>query len=81
MIQLLMTSSEHSSIGLEAHKFGHRHLGDAHTLIRVLCHKKEREASKFLKLHYHLPASSGAPFLILLVFYGFPKCQYEALSD
>ncbi|XP_016460654.2 protein unc-13 homolog isoform X1 [Nicotiana tabacum] len=58
VIQLLMTSSEHSSIGLEAHKFGHRHLGDAHTLIRVLCHKKEREASKFLKLHYHLPASS-----------------------
>ncbi|XP_009770723.1 protein unc-13 homolog isoform X1 [Nicotiana sylvestris] len=58
VIQLLMTSSEHSSIGLEAHKYGHRHLGDAHTLIRVLCHKKEREASKFLKLHYHLPASS-----------------------
>ncbi|KAK4365334.1 hypothetical protein RND71_016692 [Anisodus tanguticus] len=60
VIQLLMTSSEHSSIGLEAHKYGHRHLGDAHTLIRVLCHKKEREASKFLKRHYHLPASSGA---------------------
>ncbi|KAJ8555736.1 hypothetical protein K7X08_013232 [Anisodus acutangulus] len=58
VIQLLMTSSEHSSIGLEAHKYGHRHLGDAHTLIRVLCHKKEREASKFLKRHYHLPASS-----------------------
>ncbi|PHT78626.1 hypothetical protein T459_16678 [Capsicum annuum] len=34
MIQLLMTSSEHSSIGLEAHKYGHRHLGDAHTLVR-----------------------------------------------
>lgn len=58
VIQLLMTSSEHSSIGLEVHKYGHRHLGDAHTLIRVLCHKKEREASKFLKRHYHLPASS-----------------------
>ncbi|MCD7447585.1 hypothetical protein HAX54_032203 [Datura stramonium] len=57
VIQLLMTSSEHSS-GLEAHKYGHRHLGDAHTLIRVLCHKKEREASKFLKRHYNLPASS-----------------------
>ncbi|CAN4127430.1 unnamed protein product [Withania somnifera] len=58
VIQLLMTSSEQSSIGLEAHNYGHRHLGDAHTLIRVLCHKKEREASKFLKRHYHLPASS-----------------------
>lgn len=71
MIQLLMTSSEHSS-GLEAHKYGHRHLGDAHTLIRVLCHKKEREASKFLKRYYHLPPSSGAlsnPFSLLW----FPK--------
>ncbi|KAL3331290.1 hypothetical protein AABB24_034886 [Solanum stoloniferum] len=57
VIQLLMTSSEHNS-GLEAHKYGQRHLGDAHTLIRVLCHKKEREASKFLKQYYHLPPSS-----------------------
>lgn len=58
VIQLLMSSSEHISVGLETHKSGHRCLGDADTLIRVLCHKKDREASKFLKEQYKLPASS-----------------------
>ncbi|KAG8374878.1 hypothetical protein BUALT_Bualt10G0041300 [Buddleja alternifolia] len=58
LIQMLMASSEHISVGLSSYKFGQRYLGDAHTLIRVLCHKKDREASKFLKIHYHLPSSS-----------------------
>ncbi|XP_028054967.1 protein unc-13 homolog isoform X2 [Camellia sinensis] len=58
VIQMLMSASEHISVGLESCKDGRRCLGDAHTLIRVLCHKKDREASKFLKRQYQLPASS-----------------------
>uniref|UniRef100_A0A5B7C3J2 MHD1 domain-containing protein n=1 Tax=Davidia involucrata TaxID=16924 RepID=A0A5B7C3J2_DAVIN len=58
VIQMLMTASEHISTGLDSRKHGRRFLGDAHTLIRVLCHKKDREASKFLKRQYQLPASS-----------------------
>ncbi|CAI9093969.1 OLC1v1029593C1 [Oldenlandia corymbosa var. corymbosa] len=59
VIQLLMSSSEHISVGMDERKYGNRCLGDADTLIRVLCHKKDREASKFLKERYRLPASSG----------------------
>ncbi|KAL2544069.1 hypothetical protein Fot_13302 [Forsythia ovata] len=58
VIQMLMTSSEHISVGANGRNYGQRYLGDAHTLIRVLCHKKDREASKFLKRHYQLPSSS-----------------------
>lgn len=54
-----MSSSQHVSMGLETHKYSQRRLGDTDILIRVLCHKKDREASKFLKQHYRLPASSG----------------------
>jgi hypothetical protein len=43
-------------------------LEDAHTLVRVLCHKKDREASKFLKQQYELPMSSGIfPFNVTAV--------------
>ena len=59
VIQMLMTASELIPTGVESHKHRHRHLVDAHTLVRVLCHKKDKEASQFLKLHYQLPASSG----------------------
>lgn len=59
VIQMLMTASELIPTGVEPQKHGHRHVVDAHTLVRVLCHKKDKEASQFLKLHYHLPASSG----------------------
>ncbi|XP_043811757.1 protein unc-13 homolog isoform X2 [Manihot esculenta] len=58
VIKLLMNASEHISVGLDFNKRPHMHLEDAHTLIRVLCHKKDREASKFLKLQYQLPMSS-----------------------
>ncbi|XP_011081012.1 uncharacterized protein LOC105164132 isoform X1 [Sesamum indicum] len=58
LIRMLMASSEHISVGVSSHKYGQRYLGDAHTLIRVLCHKKDREASTFLKTHYRLPSSS-----------------------
>ncbi|XP_022720063.1 uncharacterized protein LOC111277894 isoform X1 [Durio zibethinus] len=58
VIQMLMTASELISMGLDSNKHGHMNLQDAHTLVRVLCHKKDREASKFLKVHYQLPMSS-----------------------
>lgn len=32
---------------------------DADTLLRVLCHKRDNDASEFLKLQYQLPKSSG----------------------
>lgn len=63
VIQMLMTASEQISSGLDSLNRGsHSHdkmgLEDAQTLIRVLCHKKDRDASKFLKRQYQLPASS-----------------------
>ncbi|KAL3647194.1 hypothetical protein CASFOL_008162 [Castilleja foliolosa] len=58
LIQMLMASSEHISVGVSSYKGGQRYRGDAHTLIRVLCHKKDINASKFLKRQYRLPASS-----------------------
>lgn len=58
LVKMLMASSAHISAGVNIYKYGQGYLGDAHTLMRVLCHKKDREASKFLKRHYRLPASS-----------------------
>ncbi|XP_073136594.1 protein unc-13 homolog isoform X2 [Henckelia pumila] len=58
VIQMLMESSEHISVDTTSPRYAQRYLGDAQTLIRVLCHKKDREASKFLKRHYQLPPSS-----------------------
>lgn len=59
LIKMLIASSQNISAGVNAYKKGQRYLGDSHTLVRVLCHKKDREASKFLKRHYRFPASSG----------------------
>lgn len=60
IIQMLMTASKRISTGLElcSRDNGQRSLDDANTLIRILCHKKDREASKFLKRQYQLPPSS-----------------------
>ncbi|KMT12138.1 hypothetical protein BVRB_5g100900 [Beta vulgaris subsp. vulgaris] len=55
IIQMLITASERISNGVPS---GHRLLDDANTLIRILCHKKDTEASKFLKRQYRLPPSS-----------------------
>lgn len=58
IIEMLMNASEqpngnsNPTVGAKAGK-------DAQTLLRVLCHKRDRDASKFLKLHYELPRSSG----------------------
>ncbi|XP_061955444.1 protein unc-13 homolog isoform X4 [Populus nigra] len=58
IVRMLMNASEHISMRVDSHKHGHMGLEDAHTLVRVLCHKKDREASKFLKQQYELPMSS-----------------------
>ncbi|XP_050227666.1 protein unc-13 homolog isoform X2 [Mercurialis annua] len=57
VIRMLMDASEHISVAYDSGKSGRR-LEDADTLVRVLCHKKDREASKFLKKQYQLPMSS-----------------------
>ena len=59
IIQMLMTASDHISTRVQSRSHGHRSLDNANTLIRILCHKKDIEASKFLKKHYRLPPSSG----------------------
>lgn len=56
---MLMQASQQISSGVNFNKQGQRYVGDAQTLLRVLCHKKDKEASKFLKKHYRFPASSG----------------------
>lgn len=58
IIQKLMAASEQISSGLDSRDHNYMRLNNAHTLIRVLCHKKDREASKFLKRQYQLPKSS-----------------------
>ncbi|KAL8094188.1 hypothetical protein AgCh_035891 [Apium graveolens] len=58
VIQMLMTASELIPREVESQKHGNRHVVDASTSVRVLCHKKDKEASQFLKLYYHLPALS-----------------------
>ncbi|XP_023635910.1 uncharacterized protein LOC17883429 isoform X2 [Capsella rubella] len=55
LIQMLMTASELINMGVSSEQ---RRLEDAQTLVRVLCHKKDRNASKFLKRQYELPMSS-----------------------
>ncbi|GKU95314.1 hypothetical protein SLEP1_g8689 [Rubroshorea leprosula] len=58
IVQMLMSASEHISVGSDLHNHGRLQLEDAQTLVRVLCHKKDGEASKFLKRQYQLPMSS-----------------------
>ncbi|KAF5729965.1 hypothetical protein HS088_TW20G00334 [Tripterygium wilfordii] len=58
VIRMLMNASEHISTGTDLQNYDHTHLEDAHTLIRVLCHKRDKEASRFLRRKYQLPMSS-----------------------
>ncbi|KAH9777759.1 DNA topoisomerase 4 subunit B [Citrus sinensis] len=58
LIRMLMSASENISLDLDPQNHGPMHVEDANTLVRVLCHKKDRESSKFLKQQYHLPISS-----------------------
>lgn len=65
---MLMSASENISLDLDPQNHGPMHVEDANTLVRVLCHKKDRQSSKFLKQQYHLPISSGD---ILIQYYYF----------
>lgn len=56
---MLISASEQISYYPESKKPGQRRANDAETLLRVLCHKKDEVASRFLKVHYKLPKSSG----------------------
>ncbi|KAI4370060.1 hypothetical protein MLD38_018445 [Melastoma candidum] len=57
VIKMLLKASGRMSAGLHSRQHGNIP-EDAYVLVRVLCHKKDREASKFLKQHYDLPMSS-----------------------
>ncbi|CAN7029298.1 unnamed protein product, partial [Brassica oleracea var. botrytis] len=69
LIQMLMTASELIDMGVSSEQ---RRLEDAQTLVRVLCHKKDRTASKFLKRQYEFPMSSE---------YEDPTSNLPALSE
>jgi len=56
---MLRSASNHISYQPAPKSPGNRSAQDADTLFRVLCHKKDNDASEFLKLHYQLPKSSG----------------------
>lgn len=56
---MLMSASQQIPNHLEIKKPGRRSATDVDTLLRVLCHKKDKYASKFLKIQYQLPKSSG----------------------
>lgn len=58
IIEMLINASDQMSDHLELATARRRHVHDAHTLLRVLCHKKDKSASTFLKIQYHLPRSS-----------------------
>ncbi|KAF0893377.1 hypothetical protein E2562_024200, partial [Oryza meyeriana var. granulata] len=58
IIDMLINASDQLPHHLELTSTRRRHVHDAHTLLRVLCHKKDKTASTFLKIQYHLPRSS-----------------------
>ncbi|XP_073101561.1 protein unc-13 homolog isoform X4 [Elaeis guineensis] len=58
IIEMLISASEQISYYPESKKPGQRCANGAETLLRVLCHKKDEVASRFLKVHYKLPKSS-----------------------
>ncbi|XP_039773577.1 protein unc-13 homolog isoform X5 [Panicum virgatum] len=58
VIEMLINESDQMSQHLEVTSARRRHVHDAQTLLRVLCHKKDKIASTFLRIQYHLPRSS-----------------------
>jgi hypothetical protein len=56
---MLINASDQTPHNPEATNARRRHVHDANTLLRVLCHKKDKIASTFLRIQYHLPRSSG----------------------
>ncbi|KAJ0962092.1 hypothetical protein J5N97_029920 [Dioscorea zingiberensis] len=58
IIEMLRNVSEQVSYLPHHNNHGTRSAKDAYTLLRILCHKKDKDASRYLKLYYHLPKSS-----------------------
>ncbi|KAK9094661.1 hypothetical protein Scep_026130 [Stephania cephalantha] len=58
LIEMLMSASEQISTKADSRNPDECCVDDAYSLLRVLCHRKDTEASKFLKRHYELPKSS-----------------------
>ncbi|KAG0527059.1 hypothetical protein BDA96_06G199600 [Sorghum bicolor] len=58
IIDMLINASDQTPHNPEATNARRRHVHDANTLLRVLCHKKDKIASTFLRIQYHLPRSS-----------------------
>ncbi|KAH9317164.1 hypothetical protein KI387_018933, partial [Taxus chinensis] len=58
LIEKLMHESEHISTGTDPIRYGSRSSKDSDTLLRVLCHRSDKAASKFLKKQYRLPKSA-----------------------
>ncbi|XP_020531363.1 uncharacterized protein LOC18447695 isoform X3 [Amborella trichopoda] len=58
IIKRLMLASEQISSSVYNRRQGARSTEDVDTLLRVLCHKSDKQASKFLKRQFGLPKSS-----------------------
>ncbi|KAJ1272463.1 hypothetical protein BS78_06G203400 [Paspalum vaginatum] len=58
IIEMLINASDQMPDHHDVMSARRRHVHDAHTLLRVLCHKKDKVASTFLRIQYHLPRSS-----------------------
>ncbi|WVZ86771.1 hypothetical protein U9M48_033505 [Paspalum notatum var. saurae] len=58
IIEMLINASDQMPDHHDVMNARRRHVHDAHTLLRVLCHKKDKVASTFLRIQYHLPRSS-----------------------
>jgi len=59
VIENLMHASEQTVAGSDSKRYGKKSAKDADTLLRVLCHRSDKESSKYLKNHYKLPKSAG----------------------
>lgn len=64
IIEMLLNASEQITSESNVPKVRKRSPDNVDTLLRILCHKREKEASKFLKRHYQLPKSCGGFFLL-----------------
>ena len=59
VIENLMHSSEQLVAGSNFKIYGRKSTKDVDTILCVLCHRSDGEASKFLKNQYKLPKSAG----------------------
>ena len=69
VIEMLINESDQMSQHLEVTSARRRHVHDAQTLLRVLCHKKDKISSTFLRIQYHLPRSSGEIMVMICLWF------------